>query len=243
MTSAARARRCCPRWCSTRVHPSGTTPGCGSARGGRPSPRARPRRRGPRRRRSRPRWTSQRRPSRRHLQRARRIAPARRRLDGRDEGVDVGRGGGVAEREPERVARLGVVAAHREQDVEGCGTPAEQAEPVEHSMPRASRSMRRESPSQPGNRGGRRRAAGRAAGAPWRWASGTTWMTWGTRSSRSSAIARRGRLALTVASTAAARPAIAGTSRVPLRMSCADRRRAPSALTGRSRRTTRAPTP
>src|SRR6476646_6955914 len=37
--------------------------------------------------------------------------------DRRDEGVDVGRGGGVAEGEAERVACLGVVAAHREQDV------------------------------------------------------------------------------------------------------------------------------
>ncbi len=34
---------------------------------------------------------------------------------------------------------------------EGCGTPAEQAEPVEHSMPRASSSISSESPSQPGN--------------------------------------------------------------------------------------------
>ena len=34
---------------------------------------------------------------------------------------------------------------------EGWGTPAEQAEPVEHSMPRASSSISSESPSQPGN--------------------------------------------------------------------------------------------
>ena len=33
---------------------------------------------------------------------------------------------------------------------EGCGTPAEQAEPVEHSMPWASSSISSESPSQPG---------------------------------------------------------------------------------------------
>ena len=33
----------------------------------------------------------------------------------------------------------------------GCGTPAEQAEPVEHSMPRASSSSSSASPSQPGN--------------------------------------------------------------------------------------------
>src|SRR6478672_7643559 len=39
------------------------------------------------------------------------------RADRRDEGVDVGGRGGVAEREAERVARLVVVAPHREQDV------------------------------------------------------------------------------------------------------------------------------
>ena len=72
---------------------------------------------------------------------------------------------------------------------EGCGTPAEQAEPVEHSMPRASSSISSESPSQPGKPrwalpGSRCSASGSMA-APWTCASGTTSMTRRTRSSRS----------------------------------------------------------
>ena len=61
------------------------------------------------------------------------------------------RGAGVPEREPQRAAR----AARRRSPSraargEGWATPAEQAEPVEQSMPRASSSISSESPSQPG---------------------------------------------------------------------------------------------
>ena len=105
---------------------------------------------------------------------------------------------------------------------EGWGTPAEQAEPVEHSMPRASSSISSESPSQPGK---------------------PRWALPGSRIGGSSVavqvrvghhlddpadqvVAQGGRparrtraAALTASSTAAAKPAIAGVSMVPLRMS------------------------
>ena len=78
-------------------------------------------------------------------------------------------------------------------------------------------------PRSRGSRGARCRAAGRSPPvqrAPCRWASGTTSMTRRTRSSRSAATrAACSAWCLTASSTAAANPAIAGVSRVPLRMS------------------------
>ena len=60
-------------------------------------------------------------------------------------------GRAVAEREPQRVPRLASWSQPiASSTCEGWGTPAEQAEPVEHSMPRASSSISSESPSQPG---------------------------------------------------------------------------------------------
>ena len=91
--------------------------------------------------------------------------------------VDVGLGGGAG---PGRSAascgrrpRRGPSPAAR---ARAAGTPAEQAEPVEHSMPRASSSISRESPSQPGKPRWAlpgSRAAARSSGAPLRTASGT----------------------------------------------------------------------
>ena len=52
-------------------------------------------------------------------------------------------------RSDERAAASSQPIASRTCDA--CGTPAEHAEPVEHSMPCASSSIRSESPSQPGN--------------------------------------------------------------------------------------------
>ena len=94
---------------------------------------------------------------------------------------------------------------------EGCGTPAEQAEPVEHSMPRASSSISSESPSQPGKPrwalpGSRCTPAGRGRrrGGARR---GPTSITRRTRSSRSAPTrAACSACCLTASSTAAAKP-------------------------------------
>ncbi len=107
---------------------------------------------------------------------------------------------------------------------EGWGTPAEQAEPVEHSIPRASSSISSESPSQPGKPRwalpGSRPAVPDSSGAPCRCASGTCSRTRRTRSSRRAPTrAACSACCFTASSTAAANPAIAGVSRVPLRMS------------------------
>ena len=91
-------------------------------------------------------------------------------------------------------------------------------------MPRASSSISSESPSQPGKPrwalpGSRCTPAGRAP--PWRCASGTTSMhpaRPGRRAARRPG-RRRSACSLTASSTAAAKPAIAGVSIVPLRMS------------------------
>ena len=114
-------------------------------------------------------------------------------------------------------------------------------------MPRASSSMSRESPSQPGNArcalpGSRCETS--LWGSPFRVAPGTLSTTRRTRSSRSAPMrAARSCCCLTASSTATAKPAMAGVSRVPERMS----RSCPPpwswGVTSSSRRTTRAPTP
>ena len=109
-------------------------------------------------------------------------------------------------------------------------------------MPRASSSISSESPSQ----SGKPRWAlpgSRWSTSPCRWASGTTSVTRRTRSSRSAAIrSAYSGWALTACSTAVAKPAMAGMSRVPLRMS---RSWPPPWSSGvrSSRRSTSAPTP
>ena len=59
---------------------------------------------------------------------------------------------GPAEGEPQRAARRDRIGTPIASSTWlGCGTPAEQADPVEHSTPAASSSSSSESPSQPGN--------------------------------------------------------------------------------------------
>ena len=112
--------------------------------------------------------------------------------------------------------------------------------------PRASSSISSESPSQPGKPrcalpGSR---SPLSSAGPCRWASGTAAMTRRTRSSRSAETrAACSACCLTASSTAAAKPAIAGGSMVPLRMSRSWPPPCTSGVTSSSRRTTSAPTP
>ena len=126
----------------------------------------------------------------------------------------------------------------------GWATPAVQAEPVEHSMPCASSSISRLSPSQPGkdrcalpgSRDGPPSIVP-VPGSPLSRASGTVASTLPTRSSRSPAsiAARRGASA-TAISTAVASATIAGVSSVPERTS----RSWPAAVQQRRERAPRA---
>ncbi len=126
---------------------------------------------------------------------------------------------------------------------EGCGTPAEQAEPVEHSIPRASSSISSESPWQPGNL--RWALPGsRSTGSPLKIASGiSAWIRLTSWSRSAPTWAACSGWSLTDSSTASAKPAIAGVSMVPLRMSRSWPPPCSSGVTASSRRTTRAPTP
>ena len=62
----------------------------------------------------------------------------------------VGGGRGVAEREPQRRACVRLAAAHREQYMARLRDPAEQAAPVEQSIPAESNSIKMASAEQPG---------------------------------------------------------------------------------------------
>ena len=162
-----------------------------------------------------------------------------------DQRVDVGGGRGVAEREPQRVRAPSSSQPIASSTCEGWGTPAEQAEPVEHSMPRASSSISSESPSQPGKPrcalpGSRSTGVavevgvGHDARHPARP---------GRRAARPSA--RRARAgALTACSTARGE---AGDRRACRGCRCGcrapGRRRAAAAVSASSRRSTSAPTP
>ena len=88
------------------------------------------------------------------------------------EAVDVRLGGGVAEREAQRAPGRAASAPIASSTWLGWATPAEQAEPVEHSTPLASSSISRASPSQPG----KEKCAlpgSRSTGSPLSTASGT----------------------------------------------------------------------
>ena len=142
--------------------------------------------------------------------------------------------------EPRAAASLAPMAMRT---CEGCATPAAHAEPVEHSMPRASSSMSSESPSQPG----KLRCAmpgSRSVGCPLTITSGMTARTPAISSSRSAASravvsSRRD----TVTAVAVASPIEPTTSRVPERTSrswpppCSD------GVQSTSRRSSSAPVP
>ncbi len=102
---------------------------------------------------------------------------------------------------------------------DGCATPAEQAEPVEHSTPLASSSMSSASPSQPGKEKWALPGS-RSPGSPLSTTSGTASRTRWMSSSRSAdSRACRASCSRTAVLTAAARPAMAGASSVPERTS------------------------
>ena len=84
--------------------------------------------------------------------RARRAGALDDRADRLGEGVDVGRRWWCGRaRSAARTRANSSAQPIASSTWEGWGTPAEQADPVEHSMPRASSSISSESPSQPGN--------------------------------------------------------------------------------------------
>ncbi len=150
-----------------------------------------------------------------------RPGPARRPADRRDHRIDVGWGRGVAQREAQRVPAASVGAPHREQHVRGLGDAgragraggALDAARVEEHQERVALAVGEAEVRVAGQRGS---GAGRRADArPARPRSR------GARGRRAARITRAACSAwcLTASSTAAARPAIAGVSMVPLRMS------------------------